>query len=257
MKIRFCLLVVLLGAALFVAAAYALTASEILAQSEALEHCATRTADYTMTITSKGGKNHVFKFTVVEKQSAGGARKTLRVTEPANHKGLALLTWRRRGAADQQWLLRPGKKRARELDAGDRSDDFLDSDLSFADLGFRLPENADNQVLQQVLYDAKQCYLVESHPLKGVESAYTYWRTWVDVANLVTVKTEFYNKKGKLVRTIAANKTAQIDGRWTVTQWEARTDLRSNAKTVITLDKATYDADVPDNALTPDGLPNL
>jgi len=239
---------------LIVGLAYALTPTEILEKSYALENGVARTADYKMTVHTKRGKERFYEFTVYEKPTAAGAGKAIRVTEPADHRGLTVLALLHKNAPDQFLLYDAAKKKTKKLDASDAKDDFLDSDLSFFDLGVFEPAAYASQLLQQVLYDSTQCYLIESRPPKDFDAPYAYWRSWIDVTTFVTVKTEFYDKKNNLLKTITVKKSERVDGRWTATLIDVRAADNGDAKTTLALTKAKYNADVPDNYFTKEGL---
>jgi outer membrane lipoprotein-sorting protein len=239
------LVVVLAGAV----AAQALTPYEIAKKSLTLDKANTKVTNYKMTVVNKQGKERVYKFTAYDKMYAEGEKKVIRFSEPADQNGVGLLSWERKGADDLQWLYLPSQKKSRQLASADKDDEFMGSDLYMEDMSTQSAEDFDHQVLQQVVFEGKQCYLLESRPKPGVNSAYGVTRSWIDTTTFVAHKMELFNAKGTLIKTILNKRAEQIDGHWTILFVEVRTEGKGKAKTTIEVEKVQYNADVPDRYL--------
>jgi outer membrane lipoprotein-sorting protein len=242
------------AAALAAAAAWALTPFEIAKKSLDLEKAATKITNYKMTVVNKQGRERVFKFTAYAKQTPEGEKKMLRFTEPADSNGVGLLSWERKGADNLQWLFLPSQKKTRQLAAADKKDEFMGSDLFMEDMGAQTADNFNHQLIQQVVLDGKQCYLIESTPKPNVNTAYGKTRAWIDSSTFVAYKMELYDKSGQLLKTVNNKQQQQIDGHWTYTLVEVKTEGKGKAKTTIEIESIKYNTEVPDRYLTKEFL---
>jgi len=251
MKSRWIALVALLVAVVFVTAALAeLSAFDIAKKSLELDRTKTKTSTYQLTVINKRGKKKEYKFKVWEKQYADGAKKLIRFVEPADASGTGLLNHEKKGADDLQWLFLPSLNKARRLAGGDRDGEFMGSDLFYEDMSTQSAEDFNHTLISQVMYNNKQCYLIESVPKPDVNSAYSKMRSWVDIETFVGYKIELYDKKNKLLKTVTSKKIEQIDGIWTTREAVVVTVKKGKAKTILKLLEREYNVDIPDNTFT-------
>jgi len=243
-----------LGLAAGVAFAADLTADQIAKKSLDLDKSPTKKTEYTMIVTNQKGKTKTYEFTAWEREFDTGSKKILRFSKPADSNGIGLLSWERKGKDDLQWLFLPAVGKARQLAASDKDDEFMSSDLYYEDMGSMNAENFTHELLQQVVLDGHQCYLLESKPKPDYESSYSAIRAWIDTTSFVGYKMELYGKNGKLVKTVYNKKHENIDGHWTVMRLEAQTVGGGKAKTVVEIRSIQYDADVPEQLLTQKAL---
>ncbi len=248
MKYRFLLPALLVAVALVFGVAWAdkMSAVDIAKKSLEIDKAPTKVTHYKMTVTNKKGRKKAYKFITYEKQYAAGAKKLIRFTAPADNNGTGLMTWEKKGSDDQQWLFLPSQKKARQLAKGDKDDQFMGSDLFMEDMGTKSVEDFNHTLISEVVFNGKQCYLLESSPKPGVNSAYTKTRSWVDTTTFVAYKMELFGKGGKLIKTIIPKRVEQIDGFWTTMHIEAKSQVAGRAKTEIILEKREYNGDVPD-----------
>jgi Outer membrane lipoprotein-sorting protein len=255
MKLRNVLLTLTLALALAAGAAFALTPYEIAKKSLEIDKAPAKMTEYKMVVTNKKGRVRTYKFSAWEKQYPTGSKKLIRFAEPADSNGVGLMTWEKKGGDDLQWLFLPSRKKARQLAASDKSDQFMGSDLFYEDMGTQSADDFNHTMLQeQVMLNGKKAHLIESAPKPGVNSAYTKTRSWVEVGTFVPLKIELYGKGDKLIKTIFAQKAEQIDGFWTITHIKAQTEGQTRAKTEIFIEKREYNAEVPDRFFTKDFL---
>lgn len=250
MKSRLLAPLVALIIAAWIGSGWALTALEIAKKSLELDRSPTKVTTYKMIVTNKKGQTRTYRFTSHEKQYPEGSKKIIRFLEPADAKGTGLLSFERKTADDLQWLFLPSQKKARQLAASNKSDEFMGSDLWMEDMATQTAEKFNHEMLQQVMLDGVQCYLVESKPKPGVNSAYSKTRSWINTSNFVALKMELYDKKGALIKTINNKKAEQISGFWTITNVQVVTQDKGKAMTEVQIEKREYNVDIPDRFFT-------
>ncbi len=236
--------------------AQALSAQQIAKKSLELDKATSKITTYQMTVINKRGSKKVYKFKVWQKVFADGEKKLVRFLEPADDAGTGLLTFEQKNADDLQWLFLPSLRKARRLAAGDRSSEFMGSDLFYEDLATMNADEFEHKLLSEAMLNGVPCYLLESKPKPGINSAYALMRSWVDKATFVGQKMEMYDKNGKLIKTMAAKKVQQISGVWTIVEAEIVRANMGQAKTELNILERQYNADVPANYFTTQFLEN-
>jgi len=81
---------------------------------------------------------------------------------------------------------------------------------------------------------------VKNTPQDAHAVEFSYYTVKIDKNNFVPLKAEYFNKSGKLYRTIEALAVQDIQGYPTVTKMKA-TDLNSNSHTVTEFSDIKYD----------------
>jgi len=251
MKYRGLMIVALLALTAFIGAAWAaeLTAYQIAKKSLELENQPNKTSVYKMTVINKKGQQRVYKFKAWQKETKDGSKRLLRFFEPADNKGIGLLSHEKKGG-DLQWLFLPSYKKARQIASAEKSDQFMGSDLYYEDMGSKPVDDFEHALLQKVVLEGKECYLLESKPKAGVNTSYGKTRTWVDTTTFVAQKMELYDKKQNLLKTIYVRDAQLIDGIWTIKKYEAISVNADKAKTLIEMESVDYKTNIPDNYLT-------
>lgn len=257
MKYRLLLPCLIATVALLIGTAFALTPYEIAKKSLEYDKTPTKFTSYKMTVINKKGRTRVHEFTAHEKVYPDGSKKLIRFTKPADSNGIGLLSWEKTGSDDLQWLFLPSRKKARQLAAADKSDEFMGSDLFYEDMGTQSADDFTHELLRQVVLDGNQCYLVESKAKPGINSAYGKSRAWVDTTNFIPHKLELYGKDDKLIKTILAKKVEQVDGRWIITRMVAKSENRGKAQTEIQIVERQFNPEVSDRYFTKDFLENF
>jgi len=236
--------------------AQALSAYQIAKKSLELDKTSTKVTTYQMTVINKRGNKKVYKFKVWQKVFPDGEKKLLRFLEPADDAGTGLLTFEQRNTDDLQWLFLPSVRKARRLAAADRSSEFMGSDLYFEDLSALSADEYEHKLLSEVMLGGVACYLIESKPKPGINSAYALMRSWIDKQTFIGQKIEMYDKNGKLLKTMATKRVQQVDGIWTIMEAEITRVNMGQAKTLMTTVERQYNVEIPNNYFTTQFLEN-
>lgn len=160
---------------------------------------------------------------------------------PAGVRGVALLTWQHDNKEDDQFLYLPayGKKMKR-IAKGGRKNYFMGTDYAFEDL---VSESRDKFTYERIA-DApcgkQTCFVVKAFPKdKKIKksSGYKYRQFWVRQDNFFIVRTDFFDRRGKLLKRQTASAIKQMNGKL----WRADEMLMENFKdkhkTAVTIKK--------------------
>lgn len=100
---------------------------------------------------------------------------------------------------DDQWLYLPALRKIKRISASDKEDSFMGTDFTFDDMGDREVEEDTHKLIRQDTFEGNKCFIVESTP-KEKNYIYSKKLVWVINGEWIIPKTEYYNRKGKLLK---------------------------------------------------------
>jgi len=149
---------------------------------------------------------------MVEKD--GTAHSLSIFTAPQRERGIALLTKTSPGDGDEQWLYLPSTKRLKRITGENRSSSFRGSEFTFEDLS---NQNINLYTFKKVGEEAcgkLTCYVVDRFPKPGMDTSYSKTRLWIDEEHFRPMKADFYNKDGKMFKTMQAYDYSLYDNKF-------------------------------------------
>jgi hypothetical protein len=129
------------------------------------------------------------------KQLADGKRTLLVMLEPADVRGNTLLIAEQDGRVNIMWWYSPALRRVRALVPVEAYQRFLDTDFTYADLGFVSPQGK-YRLLGEEDHKGKRAYTIELVP----QDPWYYSRiiTWVDMHSMLPLQRDFYDRAERL-----------------------------------------------------------
>jgi hypothetical protein len=172
------------------------------------------------------------------KPLADGKRTLIVLLEPEDLKGTALLIWERAGEADAKWLYMPPLPRVRKIIPVNADEHFLNTDFTYADLGF-VSRRGTYRFLGEEKLAGIRAYKIEEVP----HDQWYYSRiiTWVAAGSMLW-KTEVFEN------------VTVIDGVPTPLVMRMQ-DRQAGTSTELRVSEVRYDVDIPDDFFTPERLP--
>jgi hypothetical protein len=144
--------------------------------------------------------------------------------KPSNIRDTALLTWDYDGVEkdDDQWLYLPALKKVRRISSSDRGDYFMGTDFTFEDIK-QTPELEDyNWILTgSEIVDGHDCWVVEGEPKTDAlkkNLGYSKTRGLIRKDINMTIRTDYWDRKGQEFKHFSIIELVQIDGIWTATK---------------------------------------
>jgi hypothetical protein len=170
---------------------------------------------------------------VIERKTedAEQPNKTLGIfLEPADVRGTVMLTYERSYDSDEQWLFLPAYKRTKKINAANKSGSFLGTEFSWEDIS----TNELTKYHYRYLRDEGNTWVVERVPVYQF-SGYSRELTWVNKDNYQTIKIEYYDRKGTLLKTLTLdNWQTYLEHYWRPLRMEM-TNHVNGKKTVMLL----------------------
>jgi len=180
--------------------------------------------------------------------TVGTERRTLNVVlAPESLRGTAFLVQDDGAASDVQWLYIPAIGRVRRLVSPEAYSAFLNSDFTYADLGF-VDTGARYRLLGTKTYDGTRALEIEGLP----KESWYYGRTVTSVASDSgrPLERKLYDPAKRLWKVERWGETSAVDGVPTVLRVSME-DLQAKTRTDIDVSAVRYDVPVPGALLEP------
>ena len=239
------------------AAAWALTAIEIMDKNFMVGKYADSTSETTMTLTNKSGQQRVRKTFGTSKLDNNGIdnKRMTRFLEPTDVKGTVSLLVEHSDKDDDIWIYLPSVKKVRRLISSNKKDSFVGTDFSYGDvIGHKVKEWS-HTIVKEEDVDGKPCYVIESIPKDATiktNTGYSKRIGWIQKDNLVTVKAISYDEAGELLKEAKYSHWKEVDTvkhKWQAGILEAK-NLQTGHSTVITIDQFKVNNGVKDDLFT-------
>jgi len=208
-------------------------------------------------IFGKDGKGQKKKFVLKRIGGLGDSKTLLTFTDPAEIKGVTLLSVTRKGAPDQQWLYTPAIQRVRSIATRERTEPFAGSDFTYEDIAERVLDDFTYKMLSDGEdMQGHKTYKIEVIPVTPDKSQYKYVYVWVGQDVPVILAAEMYDQNGKKVREFHATGLKKVNGITGARHQEMISPLE-NTRTVLTIDDAQFNTGLDEKLFTPEAMANL
>ncbi len=182
--------------------------------------------------TDKDGVVRERLFTTASRKIGGRLHTVLRFSEPAEVAGVAMLVVENPGAAADQSLFLPKLRRVRKVAAQQRGEKFVGTDLTYADLaGTGLVEGAWENAGEEKV-EGQPAWVLAGAPTG--EGPYGRVKVWVHQGLFVTLKAEFFDRGGALVKTYEVKRLKEIEpGRYVAMESVVRSVAGSSTEVLV------------------------
>ena len=183
-----------------------------------------------------------------KKRSAAASSRLIRFHEPPDLARSAILTVERTDGDADQWIYLPAYHAARRVASTNRGDTWMGTDFTYEDIADVKIEQYDYALLRHETLEQVRCAVIEAVPADRTlkeQSAYSRTIYWIDPAESVALKMEYYDRTGRLLK-VLTNAGLQRLGkyrRWTTTRVR---DVTRNHETVVTVTERRLDSGLGD-----------
>ena len=233
---------------------HAMTAREIMKKYTDQFSVADETNKATMALINKQGKQRRRSLTITSKEYPGKLHKILiRFTAPESIYGAGLLIVEQRNRSDDEWLYLPALKKIKKISTSERSHSFMGSEFSYEDLHREVLDDFAYNLKGSEVLNGQDCFLVEATPTsqrKLAETGYGKRILWIRKDIFFKVKAEYYDKKGRLLKTETDDKLTQIsNGKYRMNRI-TMVNSKTEKKTVLESTSRSIDTGIPNTRFT-------
>jgi outer membrane lipoprotein-sorting protein len=130
-----------------------------------------------------------------------GDKSLIVFNSPKDVEGTATLTFTHKSTADDQWLYLPSLKRVKRISSDNKSGPFMGSEFAYEDLSSQELEKYKYKFIKEEVINGNKAYVVERYPVDP-KSGYTKQVVWYNKENFRIEKTDYYDRKGSLMKTL-------------------------------------------------------
>lgn len=207
-------------------------------------------AELTMTLKDSRGRERVRELKQVSASFSGVDKKIMEFRSPADVRGTSFMNWSYSDSArsDDQWIYLPALKRVRRISSEGKGDSFMGSDFSYDDLGTRHPDRDTHRILGSENIEGEACWIIESTP-KDASGSYSKIVSWVSKERTMGLKRDYYDRSGKLLKTLRVLETREINDYLMITHTEMH-NVQKDHRTSMEFESMKVDSDIGENQFT-------
>jgi hypothetical protein len=186
-------------------------------------------------VTEKNGQKRELAFEAESRRYAPPlAKSMLRFSAPADVAGMKFLLVQKDAGDDERTVYMPDLKRSRRVPAANRSEQFMGTDFTYADMDRKDVRNGTPMLAPEENIGKYPCYHVR---IATTEASASYKRVeiWVRKDNLVPLKWVMFDNADAPMKTLVSKELQRHNGRWQITRSQM-VDHRSGRNTEILLD---------------------
>lgn len=215
----------------------------------------TETNEVDLELISASGEKAVRKITGRGQEDGRDEKTIMTITWPADQKGTRLLTWNHRGKDDDQWLYLPSIQRVKRISARGQTGSFMGSEFAFEDLvNVWWAEKYKWKYLKDQKVGARNTWVVERYPVDR-DSGYSKQVVWIDTEYLSALRIDFYDRKGKLLKTAMFKDFKKYGNKWRADRIDMN-NRQTGKKSAVVWKSRTMGKPLTGADFSPDSLGN-
>lgn len=201
-------------------------------------------ADATMVITDAQGRTRERVLTILKLNIAPGGEQKYYVYfhKPNDVRNMVYMVWKYVGKDDDRWLFLPALDLVKRVAASDKRSSFAGTNFAYEDISGRNPDEDTYELLQS----EGDRYELKGTPKNPSAVEFAHYLLSVNKTDHLPVLAQYYDREGKLYKTIEALEIRNVQGYPTVTRMKA-TDLNAGSSTVTTFADIRYDVGLTDD----------
>jgi hypothetical protein len=211
----------------------------------------------TLEITDKDGHSGKKKFILSRVGSFGNGKTLVRFTDPAELRGVTLLSINQPGITDRQWIYTPATERVRSVAPRERSERFAGSDFTYEDIAERSLDDFTYQPLpDEDTIENHKTFKILATPVTPDRSQYKFIYFWVAQDVPCILHAEMYDQEGRKIREMHASGLRKASGIVGARKTEMRS-LLEGTKSVLTVDEIHLNTGLDSALFTPEALEGI
>jgi outer membrane lipoprotein-sorting protein len=207
-----------------------------------------------MRLINKRGQERNRKIEYFNKTDENDNDKVLmRFIEPADVKGVGLLTIEHSDRDDDQWLYLPALRKVRRISSSDQGDNFMGTDYTYEDIRSEKLDEHEYNLMGSETIDGHDCYLIVALPStekQKQESGYSRREIWMRKDILLMRQIKYYDKKGELLKIEVRKDMVEAAPNLYRPNFMEMNNVKTGHTTQITFDKREINKGIPERIFT-------
>ena len=230
---------------------------DIMQKVDARDDGDNRTAMLTMVLIDRNGKKRTRSLRTFQKDQGRDTRNLMFFLEPANVRNTGFLThdFREPERDDDQWLYLPELRKTKRIASSSKSQSFMGTDFSYADMTRRVLEEWNYKLLGEREVHGNAAWLVEATPAsKTIEQRYGYKKSVLFVRKDIdmVVRAVHWMTDGNRLKYLDMVDLQRIDGIWAAVELDMRTvkNEKTEHRTVMKFANIRYHQNLEEDLFT-------
>ncbi|HEY2735045.1 MAG TPA: outer membrane lipoprotein-sorting protein [Polyangiales bacterium] len=209
-----------------------------------------------MVLVEPNGEKRERAMDVTGRRKQGLFETVVRFSMPQDIAGTAFLMLDRGKEQSEQYIYLPGLKRTRRIVGREREGSFMGSDFTYADMQRVDKQYTTHKRLPDEKLGEDAVYVIDSTISAAAPVSYSRVTTWIRKSDYIALRTRFYDRSGKLAKTLYSRRVREIDGKPVVVEARMQNQL-NNHVTELYIDSIERRDDLSDANFTPAALEHL
>jgi Outer membrane lipoprotein-sorting protein len=172
------------------------------------------TSEIKMILKNRQGQESIREIRSKTLEVEGDGDKSLTIFDkPRDVKGTALLSFTHKTGPDDQWLYLPALKRVKRISSSNKSGPFMGSEFAYEDISSQEVEKYTYKFIRDDKLDGIDVFVFERYPVDK-KSGYTRQIVWMNKAEYIPLKVEFFDRKNSRLKTLVFKDYKQYKGKY-------------------------------------------
>jgi hypothetical protein len=200
------------------------------------------------TLTNKSGARSELAFTARSKRLDRALSESIvKFSAPADLAGARFLQVQKKDGDDDRYLYLPELKRSRRIAGNLRTNAFMGTDMSFADLDRRDLREGDAKLTGSETLDNHDCFDLDVVPRH--DSQYSHIELAIRKDNFLPLRMRLFDKSSTLLKSFTALEARRVSNQWYVSK-SRMVNVQQNHTTELVLDQIAPGEVVEDGEFT-------
>ena len=249
--------VLAVAASLFPTTAYAAdpdSGREIMEQQRKLHRLRDEHVLIQMRLVSKLGSEKLRTLSSYTLMTANDRHKVLlRFLAPPDIANTGLLVWESGDGEDDQWLYLPATRKVKRIPASGKKNRFMGTDFAHEDMRPEALGLYTYALVRSEIMDGHDSFVIEARPATpehARDSGYSLRTLWVRKDSYVTVKIEYYDKAGRLLKVLTPRRYVNVLGAAQRADEMEMHDVQAGSRTIMSVERRTLNSGLKENFFT-------
>lgn len=191
-------------------------------------------------VIKKEGEERERKIITYTKNEGDKRYVAMKFLSPSDVKDTAFLQISSGGQTVQHLYL-PSLKKTRRIAGAQEKTSFMGSELTYEDMKRKNPEDYEHQIISE----DENFWGIQSTPKEGVDSQYSKAISWVRKSDYFIVKTELYDKSGKLLKVVQNEDIKKVKD-YLIPMRTVVKNVQNQNETIMVVEDIKVDEPIPD-----------
>ena len=237
----------------------AITGLEVMQERERRHELPSEESWVKMDLIGKDGKKKTSReMATFSRRKSGMDQRLIKFSAPADIRNVGLLTWEQPdNKEDDQWLFLPASKQIKRIAGSSKKNQFMGTDLAYEDLRPEKLSAFEYTIVKEVTIDKAKCWAITAVPRSRKEkrdSGYSKRMIYVRQDIYFPIKTEYYDRRGKLSKVASCLKLTRVKGNTWRSNLATVHRLKEGTKTILIHKKRELNKAFVDSLFTQGGL---